>query len=740
MTSSAEDSAPVDSSNDAVPDSDSIVGSVASSTSDLDRYAAARDLWPGGTLEWWQGDHAPRPARVVWPESDEEVAAVLAQASERAIPVVPYGLGSGVCGGARGREGAWAVDTKRLVGIGPIDETRWTIDVEAGVNGQQLEDHLQAHGFTLGHSPSSISCSSVGGWAAARSAGQFSSKYGVFEDMVLGLTAAVPRGLDGEPGGILRLGEHATESDPTDPSLLPLLLGSEGTLGVITRVRLRIWRTPEARWLRGYRFASVESALRAMRRLMQGELWPSVVRLYDPVDTRIGGKTRPKTSRRGSGGSQRWYRKILSEVGKLDPIRRRSLALPLSLPGVVNRIFDGLATGCLLVVGWEGRPAVVDALTAAGRAILEEEGEDLGTAPGQRWYDSRHAVSYKLMPVFERGGFADTMEIAARWSDLPKVYAAVRKAVRPHAVVLAHMSHVYPEGGSIYFSFAGRGTRSVYEAVWNAAMQAVIENGATVTHHHGVGALKAPWAAAEVGAAVEGWRTLKGQLDPNGILNPGRLFVESSPRDAGPDPRLHEDDGLVRVAVGSSASERRVECERLGVEQMFAWEHLPARPRWTRSHWELGWVEVSGRVGARQCRLGRGPRSATGPDLRGWLADQAECRCTIPTVPAGARWMGSARCRNPWRVARELLRSDLRPAVLDVVNGELRVGFRGPAAEALGVLASRWVPGGLTPMDYEPQVLPSGPLVPCDVTSAGSGDGSRCIAVTAQGGWRRPDV
>jgi alkyldihydroxyacetonephosphate synthase len=711
-------------------DESSVLDRVATSTAELDRHAAARDLWPGGTLAWWQGDDVPRPERVVWPQSDQEAADVLAEASERAIPVVPYGLGSGVCGGARGRAGAWAVDTKRLIGIGPIDETRWTIDVEAGVNGQQLEDHLQAAGFTLGHSPSSISCSSVGGWAAARSAGQFSSKYGVFEDMVLGLTAAVPQGLDGSEGGILRLGEHADGVD--ESGLMPLFLGSEGTLGLITRLRLRIWRKPESRWLRGYRFSTVEAALRAMRRLMQAELWPSVVRLYDPVDTRIGGKTRPKSSSKDRSG--RWYRKLLAEVGRIDPIRRRTLALPLSLPHVVNRIFDGLATGCLLIVGWEGRPAVVDTLIAAGRAILAEEGEDLGAAPGQRWYDSRHAVSYKLMPVFERGGFADTMEVAARWSDLPGVYEAVRRAVRPHAVVLAHMSHVYPEGGSIYFSFAGRGSLSVYEAVWKAAMQAVLDNGATVTHHHGVGSLKAEWAAAEVGAAVEGWRSLKDRLDPSGILNPGRLFVSTPPRDAGADPRLHEDDGLVRVPVASSAQERLVECDRLGVEQMFPWETLPARPRWTRSHWELGWVEVSGRVGAQQVRLGRGPRSATGPDLRGWLAEQAECRCTIPTVPAGPRWMGTARCRNPWWVARELLRSDLRPAVLDVVNGELRVGFRGPAAEALGTLASRWVPGGLTRVEWAPSTLPSGALVACEV------DDPACIAVTAQGGWRRPDV
>ncbi|MEZ4322792.1 MAG: FAD-binding oxidoreductase [Myxococcota bacterium] len=695
-----------------------MVPEVPNSTEILDRYAASRDLWPGGTLAFWHGESAPRPARVFWPENEAQVAEVLQAASAQGIPVVPYGLGSGVCGGARGREGSWVVDTKRLTHLGPLDEERWTLQVGAGVNGQQLEDALQGRGFTLGHSPSSISCSSVGGWAAARSAGQFSSKYGVFEDMVLGLTFVTPT------GRILEIGTHGDD----DPALLPLILGSEGTLGIVTRLTLRIWRTPESRWLRGYRFSTVEDALDAMRRLMQAELWPAVVRLYDPVDTRIGGKTKPKSAHESN---RRFVRRWLAKAGEIDAIKKRTLALPLSLPGVVNRIFDGVSSGCLLIVGWEGRPAVVEAQTAAGRAILEERGEDLGAGPGNRWFQSRHAVSYKLMPVFERGGFADTMEIAARWSDLPRVYESVREAVAPHAVVLAHMSHVYPEGGSIYFSFAGRGTREVYEAVWNAAQDAVLAAGATVTHHHGVGSLKARWAAAEVGPAVEGWRELKDRLDPNGVMNPGRLFVPVPPRDAGPDPRLHEIDGMLRVHVDAPSSERDAECALLGAEQMFPWETLPAPPRWTHSHWQVGWVEVSGRVGAIQARLGRGPRSATGPDLRHWLADQGECRCTIPTVPAGDRWVGAGRCPNPWRVARELLRSDLRPARLEVVKGELIVGFRGPTARQLGQVASRWVPGGLVEREWTPFSLPSGPLEACSL------DDPACVTVTAQGGFRR---
>lgn len=692
------------------------VEGVAYSEERPDRWSVSRDLWPGGTLDFWLGHDAPLPQRVWWPETPEQVQAVLAAASDHGVPIVPYGAGSGVCGGARGRQDAWVVDTKRLQGIDPIDEQRWTIRVEAGVNGQQLEDHLQAAGFTLGHSPSSISCSTVGGWAAARSAGQFSSRYGVFEDMVLGISVATPTGM-------LHLGEHGDD----DPEMMPMILGSEGTLGVITSVTMRVWKKPEARWLRGYRFRTIEDAVDAMRGLMQAELWPAVVRLYDPVDTRIGGKTKPK---RDGGDHKGFFRRWVGRVGKLDPVRKRTLTLPLALPGHVNHLLDRFARGCLLIVGWEGTEEVVEAASRAGTRILSARGEDLGPEPGRRWYDSRHAVSYKLMPVFERGGFADTMEVACRWSKLPEVYRAVREAVAPHAVVLAHMSHVYPEGGSIYFSFAGQGNRGAYRALWTAAQEAVLQSGATVSHHHGIGSLKAPWASREVGAAVQGWSEAKRRLDPHQVMNPGRLFVSTPPTDSGPPPRLHEDDGLVRCSVDSTLEERARLAHELGRELMFPWASLPCPPRWTRSHWEIGWSEVSGRVEARRAVLGRGPRSAVGPDLRPWLASSGDASCTVPVVAEGERWMGAARCEHPWQAARDLLRGDLRPSVLTVVDGELRVGFRGPAAADFGAIASRWVAGGLRPVEYTVHPLPAGKLVPCEL------DDPDVCRVTAQGAFK----
>lgn len=681
---------------------------VRRSDGDLDRFAVSRDLWPGGTLQMWQGKAAPRPASVFWPVDDAQVLAVLEAAVAQQKVVIPYGAGSGVCGGARGREDAWVLDLKSIDRISEVDPVRWMVEAGAGANGQHLEDHLAARGFTCGHSPSSIWCSTVGGWAAARGAGQFSSRYGVFEDMVLGMDVVAP-GIGafvvGEPG----------PSSPTaraPEAWMPLLLGSEGTLGVITRVRLRVWPQPETRWLRGYRFPGVGSALRAMRQLMQAELWPSVVRLYDPVDTWIGGKTKPKG---GEGRDLGFVKQWLAWADELPDVRRRTLALPLSLPGVINRVAGAMATGCLLIVGWEGDPEVVASSVRAGQRLLAREGVDLGEDPGLRWFNSRHAVSYKLMPIFERGGFADTMEVAGSWSALPRIYDAVRAALSKTVVVMAHMSHVYPEGGSIYFSFAGKGEQGIYDATWKAALDAVLASGGTVTHHHGVGSLKAEAVSREIGPAVAGWRDLKEHLDPAGSLNPGRVFVDTARRTSVPAAHIAADDGLISVDAGDDVHARAARAQGRGFELLWAWERLPMPPRRFRAPWQAGWVEVRGRVGDQECVLGRGPRSASGPDLREWLLAHGEdVRCTVGVSPSALRWMGSARIDDPWGAALALLRSDLRPAVLTVADGRLLVGFRGPAADDLGALASSRVPGGLEVTAWRQPPVPTGLMRWCD--------------------------
>ena len=250
---------------------------ISHSVDTIDTHAARRDLWPRATLAMQEGTLPPSPHVVVWPKGAEDVARVLAWASEEGRPVVPYGAGSGVCGGAAGLAEAVVVDTKRMARIGPVDTERWTVRCQPGVLGQHLEDLLESRGFMTAHSPSSIMCSTVGGYMAARSAGQFSSRYGVFDDMLLSGEVVTPRGR-------VRGGQW---TPPGEEDLLSVFTGSEGTLGVVTDTLVRIVPLPEQRWFRAYALPDLESAWEAMRALMQSDLWPSVLRLYDPVDTRI---------------------------------------------------------------------------------------------------------------------------------------------------------------------------------------------------------------------------------------------------------------------------------------------------------------------------------------------------------------------------------------------------------------------------------------------------------------------
>lgn len=686
---------------------------ISASTELLDTWAVSRDCWPRDTLDFWHATpQTERPDIVFWPESATDVAKILAVAKEKNKPVVTYGAGSGVCGGAAGRAGAIVIDTKRLNAIGPLDESRGTVCVQAGVNGQHLEDWLNARGYTLGHSPSSISCSTIGGWAAARGAGQFSSYYGVFEDMVVGVTAVSP------DSGIFRVGLDGT----SDSENMCLLLGSEGTLGVLTEFTLRVRPLPQQRWLRGFQFHCVEDAVEAMRLLMQDDLWPSVLRLYDPVDTLIGGKTKKKTSKSERAA---WYAAWVKGITSNKQFRSLALRLPLSYPAHLNTIVNRLSKGCLLIVGFEGPEPLVDVQTRKALNVLKRQGTDLGEDPGWRWFHSRHAVSYKLMPIFEAGGFADTMEVACRWSQLVPLYHAVRRAVSAHAIVMAHMSHAYQEGGSIYFSFAGKGNLKTYEVVWKSAMEAVLANGATVTHHHGVGVLKKSAVTQEIGHAVAGWYEAKKRHDANGLMNPGRLFDDTPVKESPAPPELCREDGLLALPC---MREKVQESERKQ-DIRWPWESYPPPPTWLRTRWQVPWTEVMAVINGGRVRLGRGPRSASGPDLRYWTLkrNEAEGQVIVPACFGTERWYGEVRCDAPWVRAREILRYGFRPSICTVRDGLLCVGLRGSSASEMGEILSTVF---ALPFEGKPWVhvpLPSGRLLLVDSPSP------RTIGVTEMG-------
>lgn len=470
----------------------------------VDRAAGSRDAWPRHLIR--DADAAPSgpgAALVVWPERSEQVEALVQLARREGASLVPYGAGSGVCGAVRPSERSIIVDTKRLTRLDVLPE-EGVVDVQAGVLGIDLEAALERRGLTVGHFPSSILCSTVGGWLAARGAGQCSSRYGKIEDMVR--TADCVLGTGDAVRFTRRVG---------GPNPLELLIGSEGTLGVITSARLRLHPQPLGRAFAAFRLRSFEAGAEGMRALMQAGLRPAVMRLYDPIDSYLltRGKVadeqgqEPKSSGMPSGF---WLRTLLGA--------------PRALNGAIAAFERFVSGSAMLILIFEGGVDEAHAdLARAERLLAELGGESLGEGPARSWLAHRYAVSYRQSKVFQQGAFNDTLEVAAPWARLAAVYAAVREAAGAHALVLAHLSHAYPDGCSIYFTLVA--TRageplSRYDSLIDAALGAALAEGATLSHHHGVGSSKAHWLDAELGGGLDTLRRLRRAWDPDQLLNP----------------------------------------------------------------------------------------------------------------------------------------------------------------------------------------------------------------------------
>jgi alkyldihydroxyacetonephosphate synthase len=521
------------------------------STSATDRRMVAHDLWPRRLIDRREQEAPTLPARVFWPESTDEVARVVKQARRERRPLVPFGAGSGVCGGISPSDDAWIIDLKRMAKIVDIDEERGTCTAEAGLIGERLERGLNARGLSLGHFPSSIYCSTLGGWLAARSAGQLSSRYGKIEDLVLGFEA-----VDGR-GEVL----HARIDDPaTGPGALRLLIGNEGSLCIFARITFRVHRLSSHRWLRGFSFEHLEGAVATMRGLLASGEAPSVLRVYDPLDALIAGAMTPmdEPDRIVAGGIARaglehsgptpsadeepsLFEDVAARVERLALFQRpraarRVVGELMARPTVANTLLDRWTGACRMVLGVEGSADEVQARCGRlRRRVVELGGTDLGDGPGAKWLLHRHRVSYRMSRAFAAGGWVDSMEVATGWEQVVPLYRAVREALRDVAIVMCHFSHAYTDGCSLYFTFAGGGVtgegrhsaRARYDLAWERALTTVRRLGATLSHHHGVGRSKAGALLREPGAE-ELLADLKRVLDPDGLLNPGVLGLGRS--------------------------------------------------------------------------------------------------------------------------------------------------------------------------------------------------------------------
>jgi alkyldihydroxyacetonephosphate synthase len=441
------------------------------------------------------------PDAVLYPGSRVQLAELLGECARSAIAVVPFGGGTSVVGGVEPLRGALrgvvALDMARLTGLADLDEASHTVTAGAGTRVRDLEQALGARGFTLGHFPQSYEYVSIGGCAATRSAGQASSGYGRFEQLVRGVKLTTPTG---------EIDLRALPASAAGPSLRELIVGSEGTLGTIDELSLRVRRAPVERVYEGAFFADFRAGAEALRELAQRHRAPDVARLSD------GSETAMSLALAGRGGAK----------------------------GVLGRAYvraRGYEGGCLAILGFEGETREVkNRRDRALRIVRAHRGLPVGGSPGRAWLDSRFSAPYLRDDLLTHGVMVETLETATQWSNLLALHRAVAGAIEEAlracgtpGIVACHVSHVYETGASLYFTFLARQLQDEEIAQWQAvkmaASAAILAGGGTITHHHAVGRDHAPWLEGEIGReGVRALHALKQELDPAGIMNPGKLL------------------------------------------------------------------------------------------------------------------------------------------------------------------------------------------------------------------------
>ena len=444
---------------------------------ELDLFAYTKDSTLIGFNWILEGKIAAKPDFVTLPENEEQIIQILKLANQEKVPVVPYGEGSGAVGGAIPVRGGIIIDMKKFNSVNAINDKDMTVTVETGINGMNLERYLNAKGYTCGHIPQSIFTSSIGGWIAHKAAGQFSTKYGKIEDIILGMKIILPQ------GDVLTFKPIARNA--TGPQLDKLFIGNEGTLGIVTEATLRIWPYPEQRALVSYAFPTFEDSLEAVRLILREHVFPAVVRIYDKVETK------------------RHFPDIENAKDK-----------------------------AMVIFVCEGNKKLVNLEEEITKSICENNlGVNCGEKPVKHWFETRFRVTEtSLSPQYSL--IIDTIEVAASWVNAASMYHNVlnkAKAIKGLVFITAHVSHFYPNGVGMYFSFGGvemgeQTNFEFYQEVWNTTMKAVLESGGSIAHHHGIGINRSNWMDKEWGKGMEVLRDIKKILDPNNILNPGKIF------------------------------------------------------------------------------------------------------------------------------------------------------------------------------------------------------------------------
>ncbi|CAI0839206.1 Uncharacterized FAD-linked oxidoreductase Rv2280 [Serratia quinivorans] len=435
--------------------------------------ASSHDTWPLSTKLRRLGCHDYQADIVVKVCDELQIQQVLALATASDTPVTPRGLASSVTGQPLPTRGGIVLDLSGMVQHCEVNTTNLTVEVSAGYNGGKLEDELQKSGWTLGHSPQSLYQSSVGGWLSTLATGQFSSYYGGIEDLITGYTVILATGE--------RIRLKASPRAAMGPDLRQLFIGAEGTLGVVTSVQLKIFPLPQTRLYDTLELPTVEAGLQIMREQAMVGLRPFLLRLYDTAEAR-------------------------------HAMQNPEMNTPV------------------MFLGTQGVDAIAHAEMDAFMAIVKRHGgKSIGNEGVLKWMERRFDFSTVEKLLDTTGGFAETIEVAHTWDGIASLYHDLNKTLTPLAgEVLSHFSHVYPQGTSMYMILLGR-EKTDPEAVeklrtiWREAMRVCLEHKAELSHHHGGGLVRSPYARESLGSAHLLLRRVKQALDPNGILNPGKL-------------------------------------------------------------------------------------------------------------------------------------------------------------------------------------------------------------------------
>ncbi|MBU8893294.1 MAG: FAD-binding oxidoreductase [Bacteroidales bacterium] len=473
-----------------------IVGTENIETDDFSRAVHSYGKYYADLLKLRKGDVPTPPDAVIYPRSENDIIKVLEICNKKRIAITPFGGQSSVTRGVETPKGGISLDlTKHLNKVLEVNEVNSTSTVQAGMFGPAFEDYLNNFGakYSCGHFPQSFEYSTVGGWVAAKGAGQASTGYGKIEHMVLSMKVVTP-------SGIIDTKTYPASAQGWD--LHQTFIGSEGTLGIITEVTMKIRKyRPENTSHASFIFKNFDSAVKAMRTVMQSGIGvPHLFRISDPEETEIAFKTK--------NFEGTFADKFLNVMGYKSTER------------------------CLMFVAVEGSKSYTNQVLSSIKKITKKnKAFSLGASPTKRWLEQRYSSAYLRDPLMDLGIMTDTLETAVVWDKLIPIWTAVREYLktREKTVVMVHISHVYENGANLYFTFLSpmkKGDElNEYTEYHKGIVDTIQKNNGSLSHHHGVGRTLAPWMENELGKeSLNLMQAIKDHLDPNGIMNPGNTL------------------------------------------------------------------------------------------------------------------------------------------------------------------------------------------------------------------------